>query len=154
MSILNSKFRVLRGWKPGDVIPSVDTVQAHATAGVTDSLPAGTVVTRLGDGTFGVPASVVTAANGGITRPDLRVVFSGSDDFDSIATGGKILVGRGNFKLRVSNLANGQTFAVGGGVSYNTSGQFVDAGTDMVIGHVEANNVATDGTIDIDLALN
>lgn len=153
MSLYANKFRVLRGWKPGDVIPSVDTVQAHTTGGVIDTLPAGTVVTRLGDGTFGVPASVVTAANGGINRPDIRVVFSGTDDFDSIATGGKMLVGRGNFKVRVSNLAAG-TYGVGDGVSYNTSGQFKDAGTDMIIGHVEENNISTDGTIVIDLALN
>lgn len=154
MTILASKFRVLRGWKPGDVIPAVDNVQAHVTGGVTDSLPAGTVVAPQGDGTYGVPASVTTAANGGITRPDIRVVFSGTDDFDSVATGGKIVVGRGNFRLRVSNLAGGSTFPVEGPVSYNTSGQFKDAGTDMIIGRVVANNVTADGTIDIDLALN
>lgn len=153
MSILNSKFRVLRGWKPGDVIPAVDTVQAHATLGVIDTLPAGTIVTRLGDGTWGVPASVVTAANGGITRPDIRIVLSGTDEFDSIATGGKILVGRGNLRVRVSNIATG-TFGVGDAVSYNTSGQIKDASTDMVIGHVNVNDVTANGTIDIDLALN
>lgn len=154
MSILASKFRVLRGWKPGDVIPAVDNVQAHATAGVIDTLPGGTIVTRLGDGTWGVPASVVTAANKAITSPDIRIVLSGTDDFDSIATSGLMVVGRGNLRVRVSNLAAAQTFPVGGAVSYNTSGQFTDASTNMVIGHVNANNVNTDGTIDIDLALN
>lgn len=153
MTILASKFKVLRGWKPGDVIPAVDNVQAHSTTGVIDTLPAGTVVTTQGDGTYGVPASVVTAANAATTKPDIRVVFSGSDDFDSQATGGKILVGRGNFRVEVSNLAGGSTFPVEGPVSYNTSGQYKDAGSDMIIGRVVRNNVSTTGTVVIDLAL-
>lgn len=154
MSILNSKFRVLRGWKPGDVIPAVDNAQAHVTGGVVDTLPAGTVVARHADGSYVVPAATVTAASAATTKPDIRVVFSGTDDFDSIATGGKILVARGNFRLKVSNLAGSQSFPVGGPVSFNTSGQYKDAGSDMIIARVVANNVATDGTIDIDLALN
>lgn len=153
MTILASKFKVLRGWKPGDVIPAVDNVSAHVTGGVTDTLPAGTIVAPQGDGTWGVPASVTTAANGGITRPDIRIVLSGSDDFDSIATGGKIVVGRGNFRVEASNLAGGSTFPVEGPVSYTTSGTFKDAGTDMIIGRVVRNNVSTTGTVVIDLAL-
>jgi hypothetical protein len=154
MSLYASKFRVLRGWKPGDISNAVDTVQAHATTGVIDTLPAGTVVAPAGDGTYAVPGSVVTAANGGITRPDIRVVFTGTDDNDSISLGGKMLVGRGNFRVQVSNLAGGSTFPVEGPVSYNTSGQFKDAGTDMIIGRVVRNDVTATGTIVIDLALN
>ena len=154
MSILNSKFRVLRGWKPGDVIPAVDNVQAHVTTGVVDTIPAGSVVTRHADGSYIMAAATVTAANAATQKPDVRVVFSGTDDFDSIATGGKMVVGRGNFRVQVSNLAGGSTFPVGGPVSFNTSGQYKDAGSDMIIGRVVSNNVTADGTIVIDLALN
>jgi hypothetical protein len=38
-------------------------------------------------------------------------------------------------------------------VSYNTSGQYKDAGTDMIIGRVVRNNITTTGTVVIDLAL-
>jgi hypothetical protein len=153
MTILASKFKVLRGWKPGDVVPAVDNVQAHTTGGVLDTLPAGTVIGPQGDGTWGVPLAVTTAANGGITRPDIRVVFEGTDDFSSQATGGKMVVGRGNFRVEASNLAGGSTFPVEGPVSYNTSGQYKDAGTDMIIGRVVRNNITTTGTVVIDLAL-
>ena len=62
---------------------------------------------------------------------------------------------RGKLTVRTDKLAAAQTFPIGGAVSYDT-GLLEDAGaaaTTQAIGTVIANNVATDGTIDVELDL-
>ena len=144
MTILNSKFDVLRGWTPGGDAGIDQSIPPRIVAGVPVSLPAGLIVALRSDGTVDVPASLAA------TWKPFYVVASGNNDFDAQYVG-KVVCLRGKLTIRTDKLAAAQTFPVGGPVSADTSGMLVDAGANYRIGFVLANNIVTDGTIDVEL---
>lgn len=144
MTILTSKFDVLRGWTPGGDAGIDQSIPPRAILGVPVSLPAGLIVVLRSDSTVDVPAAL--DAN---WKP-YYVVASGNNDLDAQYVG-KVVCLRGKLTIRTDKLAAAQTFPVAGPVAVDTAGMLVDAGVNYRVGFVLANNVSTNGTIDVEL---
>jgi len=144
MTILTSKFDVLRGWTPGGDAGIDQSLPPREIAGVPVSLSAGLLVVLRSDGTVDVPAAL-----NGNWKP-YYVVQSGNDDFDAQYVG-KVVCLRGKLTIKTDKLAAAQTFPVAGPVAVDTSGMLVDAGANYRVGSVLENNVSTDGTITVEL---
>lgn len=146
MTILNSKFDVLRGWTPGSDAGIDQSLPPYVSGGVPVSLAAGTIVVLKSDGTVDVPA-----ASSGSAKP-FYIVVEGNDDFSAQYVG-KVACLRGKLTVRTDKIATAQTFAVGDFVGVDTSGMLIDVGATIAVGFVLANNVSVDGTIDVELDL-
>lgn len=144
MTILNSKFDVLRGWTPGGDAGIDQSIAPRISGGSPVSLPAGLLVVLRSDSTVDVPAAL--DAN---WKP-YYVVAEGNDDYSAQYVG-KVLCLRGKLTIKTDKLAGGQTFPVAGPVAVSTAGLLVDAGANYRVGFVLANNVATDGTLVVEL---
>lgn len=144
MTMLTSKFDVLRGWTPGGDAAIDQSIAPRVIGGVAVSLAAGLLVVLRSDSTVDVPAAL--DAN---WKP-YYVVASGNDDFDAQYVG-KVVCLRGKLTIKTDKLAAGQVFPVAGPVAVDTSGMLVDAGANWRVGFVLENNVSTDGTITVEL---
>lgn len=146
MTILNSKFDVLRGWTPGGDAAIDESLPPFVSGGSPVQLAAGTIVELKSDGTVDVPAASDASA-----KP-LYIVAEGNDDFSADYVG-KVLCLRGKLQVRTDKFAAAQTFTVGTGVGVNTSGLLIDVGATLRVGHVLADDRTTNGTIDVELDL-
>jgi len=148
MSLLNSKFDILRGYPNGSALTW--PFQIKKTGGSYVNIPAGTIVTTELSGT----ATVVNAA----TTPDMSsapskpmwLVVEGNDDFS-----GQFVQKCAACKLGSGIIWETDSYAAG---TYNpgqavsvSAGQIKEyAVTNQVIGHVLENRVATKGTLVIE----
>lgn len=144
MTILNSKFDVLRGWTPGGDAGIDQSLAPRIVGGNPVALTAGQIVVLRSDSTVDVPAAL--DAN---WKP-YYVVAQGNDDLDTQFVG-KVTCLRGKLTIKTDKLAAAQAFPVAGPVAVNTSGLLVDAGANFRVGFVLENNVATDGTITVEV---
>lgn len=138
---LESKFDVLRGWPREGAIE--ETFPAHKTAGVTDTLPPGTVVTLQSDGSM-------AKADTPTTVKPVWVVVEGTDDYSGTFTE-KVVCLRSNamFRLDPANFVAG-SYTVGAAVSYgSTAGKWMLAAgaANQIIGEVIKDDRAVDGTL-------
>jgi hypothetical protein len=142
MSVLNSKFDVLRGWPNGQ---SVDACFAADNGAST--LSGGDIVV--------LTATGVAWADTASTPKAVFVVVEGNDDFSAQFVG-KVNCLRNSALLRVSNYVTGGapgTFAVGTDVTYDSTGSGTGKWAaaqsgEQVIGEVWAID-ATNATLDI-----
>lgn len=141
MSILNNKCDVLRGWTPG------------GDAGIDQSLPVqnaltispGMIVALQATGVLAMPAAPSAA-----WQPLYYVVEGNTtSEFDTNFVG-KAMVLRGKLTVKTDQyVASGLT--VGSAVSCDASGRIITVGANFRIGFVLENNIATDGTVTIEL---
>ena len=144
MSVLNSKFDVLRGWPKEGAID--ETWLIHQTvAGTDDSLPLGTVVTI--DATSGGAKAATTPNRTSANGTSVWVVVAGNDDFSSQFVH-KVVALRSNamFQLDPANLTAG-SYVRGSKLSFTAGKWKVAAATEQVIGEVLQDRTAIDGTV-------
>ena len=145
MSVLNSKFDVLRGWPKEGAIDESFTIK-QTVPGVDDALPLGTVVKVDIDG----KAVAATTPNRTTTNPVATwVVVAGNDDFSSQFVH-KVVALRSNaeFKLDPANF-NAGTYTPGVKLTFSAGKWQVAVATNQIIGEVLVDNTATDGTITV-----
>ena len=143
MSVLNSKFDVLRGWpKEGAIDESFGIHQT--TPGTDDSLPQGMVIAI---GSDGLAVAASTPDRSSVNAVATWVVVAGNDDFSSQFVH-KVVALRSNamLKLDPSNF-NASTYTPGVKLTF-VAGLWQPAVThNQIIGEVLQDNTATDGTI-------
>lgn len=146
MAALNDKFEVLRGWMPeGD--SNVDqSFPPRISGGLPVTLAPGYMVEFRSDGTVDVTTTTTTA------KPIYVVVEGNNIDKDTVFTG-KVMCLRGKLTLKTDKLAVGQTFPIAGAVSAAAGLLNDNAGGVQILGYVIANNIATDGTITVEVDL-
>lgn len=141
MSILNSKVDVLRGWTPGGDA-GIDQ-SLGVTAAVT--LNPGSLAALQTTGLLNLPAAA--SAN---WQPLYFIVEGNTaNEFDTNFVG-KVLALRGKLTVKTDQFVIGG-MTIGGAVSVNNAGQFINAGANFRVGFLLENNVAADGTITIEL---
>lgn len=153
MASLNDKFDVLRGWEPGGDAGIDQSLPPVKIANVPVTLLPGYIVALNATGEVNVASSPASVAVGTAQPLRVYVVVEGNGaDYSTVFTE-KVVCLRGNLTVKTDKLAAAQSFPVNGKVSYN-NGLLTDAGataTTQVIGTVLANNVATNGTITVEL---
>lgn len=155
MANLDDKFDVLKGWEPGGDASIDQSFPPEVIGGTAVTLLPGTIVTLDASGFVNAATSPADVTLGTAQPLQVYVVAEGNGDDYSAQFVEKVVVLRGKLTVRTDKLAAAQTFPIGGAVSYDT-GLLEDAGaaaTTQAIGTVIANNVATDGTIDVELDL-
>lgn len=150
MAALTDKFDVIKGWEPGGDASIDQSFPIHKVMGVMVTLLPGYVVQ------LAVGGDIDVATTPDMTLADpvaVYVVVEGNGADFSPQFVEKAVVLRGKLTVKTDKLAGAQTFPVTGPVSFS-SGLLIDKGaTDQIIGYVIANNVATDGTINVELDL-
>lgn len=137
MSILNSKFNVLRGWGIGQD-SAVDLSKAWG-AGLT--FTPGTFGMVHTDGTIIFPP-----APSATEKPLVLVVQgNGTSEFDTNFVG-KLLCLQGKLVIKTDVYVSAG-LAVGGALGVDASGRLVAAGANLRVGFVLEDNTAVDGTI-------
>lgn len=137
MSILNSKFNVLRGWAIG------------GDASVDLSLPWGSGLTFT-PGTFGMVHTdgtvIFPPAPSATEKPLVLVVQgNGASEFDTNFVQ-KLTCLQGKFVIKTDVYVSAG-LAVGGGLGVDASGRLVAVGANLRVGYVLEDNTLTDGTI-------
>lgn len=155
MANLNDKFDVIRGWEPGGDASIDQSLPPDAPGGTPVTLLPGYIVTVGATGTVDVATSPANVSLGTAQPLQVYVVLEGNGADTSAQFVQKVVCLRGKLTVKTDKLGVSQTFPVAGKVSYDT-GLLMDAGataTTQVIGTVLENNVATDGTIVVELDL-
>jgi hypothetical protein len=155
MSALTDKFDVLRGWEPGGDASIDQSFPPALSGGLPVTLQPGYIVQLASTGRVDVATSPASVALGTANIPPVYVVVEGNGSDTTAQFVEKVVCLRGKLTVKTDKLAAAQSFPVGGGVSYS-AGLLTDklaAGTTHQIGIVIANNVATDGTITVELDL-
>lgn len=137
MSILNSKFNVLRGWAIG------------GDASIDLAKPAGTGLTFT-PGMFGMlhtDGTIILPPAPSATAKPLVLVVNGNSaaEFDTNFVG-KILCLIGQFVIK-TDVYLSAGLVVGGGLGVNASGQLVAVAGNLRVGYVLEDNTVADGTI-------
>lgn len=144
--LLNKLFDVLRGWPREGAIDEAFPINQTSPPAY-DSIPLGTVFTVNSTG----KAVAATTPNRTTTDAvDVWVCVAGNDDFSGQFVN-KVVGLRGNAMLRLSvadNLVAG-TYTPGSKLSFNAGKFKVAAITEQIIGHILADNSATNGTVDV-----
>jgi hypothetical protein len=143
MSVLNSKFDVLRGWPKEGAID--ESFIIHQTVpGTDDALPLGTVV-KVGTDGYAVAA---TTPDRTTTNPVATwVVVAGNDDFSSQFVH-KVVALRSNAEIQLDPANfNAGTYTPGVKLTFSAGMWQVAVAKDQIIGEVLKDNTATDGTI-------
>jgi hypothetical protein len=153
MAALTDKFDVLRGWEPGGDAGVDQSFPPNAPGGVPVTLLPGYIVTLSASGTVDVATTPANVTLGTADPRQVYVVVEGNGADFSARFVGKVVCLRGKLTIRTDKLGVAQTFPVAGKVTYS-AGLLMDkapAATTQVIGTVIANNVATNGTIDVEI---
>ena len=152
MANLDDKFDVLKGWEPGGDASIDQSFPPKKTVGVPATLLPGTIVTMDANGDIDVattPADV-SASEVGI---QVYIVLEGNGVDTSTQFLEKLVVLKGKLTVKTDKLKASQTFAVASPVSFETGLLMDHTTTEQAIGFVLENNVATDGTINVELDL-
>ena len=150
MAALNDKFDVIRGWEPGGDASVDQSLPIHKVAGVMVTLLPGYIVEVAPGGDI----DVSTSPNLAIADPiQVYVVLEGNGSDLSPRFLEKATVLRGKLTLKTDKVQPAQVFAVGSPVSFS-SGLLKDkAANEQIIGYVLANNLTSDGTINVEVDL-
>ncbi len=152
MANLDDKFDVIKGWEPGGDASIDQSLPPKKTAGVPATLLPGTIVTMdtAGDIDVATTPADVSAAEAAL---QVYVVLEGNGVDTSTQFLEKVVCLRGKLTVKTDKVAGGQTFPITGGVTYDTGLLRDHSGTEQKIGTVLENNIATDGTIVVELDL-
>lgn len=155
MANLNDKFDVLRGWEPGGDASIDQSFPPVKVGSVPTTLLPGYIVALDSNGEVDVATSAADVTLGTANPTQVYIVLEGNGVDTSPQFVEKVVCLRGKLTVKTDKLAAAQTFAVGGGVTFD-SGLLEDHGataTTQQIGTVIENNVSTDGTIIVELDL-
>jgi hypothetical protein len=155
MANLNDKFDVIRGWEPGGDASIDQSLPPNAPGGTPVTLLPGYIVDVSATGTVDVATSPADVTLGTAQPLQVYVVLEGNGQDTSAQFVEKVVILRGKLTVKTDKVAGAQSFPISGKVSY-ASGLLEDAGasaTTQVIGTVLENNIATDGTIVVELDL-
>lgn len=153
MASLNDKFDVLRGWEPGGDAGVDQSLPPLKIANVPVTLLPGYIVVADTNGDVNVATSPASVALGTAQSPQVYIVLEGNGVDTSTQFVEKVVCLRGKLTVKTDKLNAAQSFPITGKVTYS-NGLLSDAAaaaTTHVIGSVLANNVATDGTIVVEL---
>lgn len=153
MASLNDKFDVLRGWEPGGDASIDQSLPPVKVMGVPVTLLPGYIVSMNTAGEVNVATSPANVTLGTANPTLVYVVLEGNGQDYSTQFVEKVVCLRGKLTVKSDKLTPAQTFPINGKVTY-ASGLLSDHGataTTHQIGTVLANNVATDGTITVEL---
>jgi len=145
MSVLTSKFDILRGYPNGSGTPWSFPIKMNGT--VPYSVYAGTIVTQESQNNKTVAALATTPNTGSAEPIQMWLTVEGNDDFS-----GQFVVGCNTVLLSSgivweTDVFTAGTYAVGGAVSVS-GGKVQDRGSnEQTIAYVLENNIATKGTI-------
>jgi len=159
MANLTDKFDVLRGWHPGGDSSIDHSFEPKEVASVPVTLLPGTIVERKSTGLVEAGVGTVDVTPGTGVPKKLYVVLEGNGEDLSTQFVDKVVCLSGKLVVRTDKIEAGETFAVGQMVSvgHATAGLLEDHnGTTevtQIVGHVLANNVTANGTIDVFLDL-
>lgn len=147
MSILTSKFDVLRGYPNGSALTWPFPI--HVDGGVAVTLPAGTVVDMLSEGQTDGSMDVATSPDLS-TDPTIEtwIVVEGNDDFSGQFVGKCACVKLGSGVIWETDQYEAGTYAPGTAVKA-ASGKVDEwaATKDQIIGYVIENRISTKGTL-------
>jgi hypothetical protein len=153
MASLNDKFDVLRGWEPGGDA-SIDQSLPPVKVGLVPvTLLPGYIVSMNTSGEVNVATSPADVTLGTANPPLVYIVLEGNGVDTSTQFVEKVVCLRGKLTVKSDKLKAAQSFTVNSKVTYEL-GLLADHGataTTHQIGTVLANNVATDGTITVEL---
>ena len=141
MTILASKFDVIRGWPTGAAFD--ETFPVYQPAGVPVSLSSGTLIALRPDGTVDVASSPVAGAN----STPVWIVIEGNDDYSGTFLQ-KVVALTGTCMVKTTKFVAG-SWAVGSPVTFD-DGQFALATVGLqVVGSVMKDDRTVDGTLTI-----
>jgi hypothetical protein len=155
MANLNDVFDVLRGWEPGGDASIDQSLPPFVSGGTPVTLLPGYIVTQDVNGFVDVATSPADVTLGTALPLQVYVVIEGNGQDTSAQFVEKIVCLRGKLTVKTDKLGTAQTFPVNGAVTF-VSGLLEDllaAGTEQQIGTILENNVATDGTLTVELDL-
>lgn len=155
MASLNDKFDVLRGWEPGGDASIDQSLPPVKVMGVPVTLLPGYIVSMNTSGEVNVATSPASVALGTANPTLVYVVLEGNGVDTSTVFVEKVVCLRGKLTVKTDKLNTAQSFPINGKVTYS-NGLLSDHGataTTHQIGTVLANNVATDGTIVVEMDL-
>jgi hypothetical protein len=153
MAALTDKFDVIRGWEPGGDASIDQSLVPVTSGGVLVTLLPGYIVSMNTSAEVDVATSPASVALGTANPLQVYIVLEGNDTDFSTQFVGKVVCLRGKLTVKTDKLNVGQTFPINGAVTYS-AGLLSDkaaGATTQQIGVVLANNVATDGTITVEL---
>lgn len=155
MANLSDKFDVLRGWEPGGDASIDQSLPPVKSGGVPVTLLPGNIVVMDSNGEIDVATSPADVSLGTANPPQVYVVLEGNGADTSTQFVEKVVVLRGKLTVKTDKLGTAQSFPRAGKVTYD-AGLLMDHGataTTHQIGTVLENNVATNGTITVELDL-
>jgi len=155
MANLGDKFDVIKGWEPGGDASIDQSLPPFKSGGVPVTLLPGNIVKMDANGDVDVASSAANVTLGTANPSQVYIVLEGNGADTSTQFVEKVVVLRGKLTVKTDKLTPAQTFTRGGAVTF-ASGLLSDHGataTTQQIGTVLANNIATDGTIVVELDL-
>lgn len=155
MANLDDKFDVIRGWEPGGDASIDQSLPPKKNVGVPVTLLPGTVVVMDANGDIDVASTAADVTLGTATPAQVYVVVEGNGSDTSAQFVEKVVCLRGKLTVKTDKFNGAHSFPVAGRVTFN-SGLLEDrAGTATTqdVGVVIENNVASDGTIVVELDL-
>jgi len=155
MANLDDKFDVIKGWEPGGDASIDQSLPPVAPGGVPVTLLPGNLVVVDANGKVDVASSPADVTIGTASPLQVYIVLEGNGVDTSTKFVEKVVVLRGKLTVKTDKVAASQTFAIGGGVTYNAGllEDRAETDTTQLIGRVLENNSATDGTIVVELDL-
>jgi hypothetical protein len=153
MASLADKFDVLRGWEPGGDAGVDQSLPPVKISNVPVTLLPGYIVVADTTGAVNVASSPADVTLGTAQKPQVYVVLEGNGYDTSTQFVEKVVLLRGKLTVKTDKVNTGQSFPITGKVTYS-NGLLSDCGataTTHAIGSVLANNIATDGTIVVEL---
>lgn len=153
MAALTDKFDVIRGWEPGGDASIDQSLPPVKVLGVPVTLLPGYIVGLNASGEVDVSTSPANVTLGTADPKQVYIVLEGNGADFSTRFVEKVVCLRGKLTVKTDKFGAAQTFPINGKVTYSTGLLFdkLPAATTQEIGTVLANNVATDGTIVVEL---
>lgn len=145
MSLLNSKFDVLRGYPNGSALTWPFEIKKNGGTPVT--LAAGNIVTQELSGVLTVVDKATTPNITSADPLDVWLVVEGNDDFSGqfVNKCAAVKIGSGVI-WKTDDYASG-TYTPGVAVSYAAGQVKVKASTEQIIGYVLEDRTATEGCV-------
>ena len=145
MSLLNSKFDVLRGYPNGSALTWPFEIKKNGSTPVT--LAAGNIVTQELSGALTVVDKATTPNVTSADPLDVWLVVEGNDDFSGqfVNKCAAVKIGSGVI-WKTDDYASG-TYTPGVAVSYASGQLKVKASTEQIIGYVLEDRTATEGCV-------
>lgn len=155
MANLNDKFDVIKGWEPGGDASVDQSFPVTESGGSPVTLLPGYIVVPDSNGEVDVASSPSNVTLGTAIVPQVYVVLEGNAQDTAAQFVEKVVCLRGKLTVKTDKLDDGQSFPVGGAVTYD-NGLLQDMGdsdTTHQVGIVIENNVSDDDTIVVELDL-